>query len=200
MLGEWRTRCASGRLYRESRGKTSRRAAPCETSESAPSQLRDAHYSDMARQPANVAGLYRNNPKALGPASFPPSRLPGRVVWIEEGRHGLTKVAQGLLLYHLGPCGEPRIFRSGFGQLATLFQVARSTRLPAMPMRVLFNREVPDKPGMCAVVSQRRLLTGRRKQTVTRHANMISSITDISEEVRWRPVPDEFSVGVPHVQ
>jgi hypothetical protein len=165
-----------------------------------PANFRDAHCSDMARQTANVMGPYRNNPKAFGAASFPPSRPPGRVVRIEEGHHGLTKVAQGLLLYHLGPCGEPRIFRSGFGQLATLFQVAGSTCLPEMPMRVLFNREVPDEPGMCAVVPQRRLLTGGRKQTVTRHTNMISSATDIPEEVRRRPVPDEFSVGVPRFQ
>ena len=54
------------------------------------------------------------------------------------------------------------------------------------PVPVLLDCQVPDEPGVAAVVPQDCLLGGRGKQTVPENANTISSRTDISGEVKRR--------------
>jgi hypothetical protein len=54
---------------------------------------------------------------------------------------------------------------------------------------VLLYGQVPQVPGVGAVLSQRRLLGGRGEQPVSRHANTIATTTDIPEEVKRRLLP-----------
>src|SRR2546430_770144 len=54
------------------------------------------------------------------------------------------------------------------------------------PMRLLLDCEVPYEPGMRAVVPQHYSLSECRCQAVTRHANIISGIAGIPEEVNRR--------------
>jgi hypothetical protein len=75
---------------------------------------------------------------------------------------------------------------AGLGELPTLLQVTWRACPAGPPMRLLLDREVPYKPGVCAMVSQDRSLGSRRCQAITRHSNMISSGSDISEEVKRR--------------
>ena len=50
-------------------------------------------------------------------------------------------------------------------------------------------REVPHVPGMRAVIPQQRRLGGCGKQPVPEHANILSTATDISGEVKRRFFP-----------
>jgi len=54
---------------------------------------------------------------------------------------------------------------------------------------VLFDGEVPDVPGVAAVVPQHRFLGGGRAEPVPGHANTLSDTTDISGEVKRRFLP-----------
>jgi hypothetical protein len=60
-----------------------------------------------------------------------------------------------------------------------------------VPVRVLFDGQVPHEPGMGAMVSQQCLLGRRGNQAVPRHANILTNAPDISEEVKRR-----FLVGL----
>jgi hypothetical protein len=54
---------------------------------------------------------------------------------------------------------------------------------------VLLDGQVPDVPGVAAVVPQHRLLGGRGEQPVPGHANTLSDTADISGEVKRRFLP-----------
>jgi hypothetical protein len=54
---------------------------------------------------------------------------------------------------------------------------------------VLLDGEVPDVPGVAAVVPQHRLLGGGGEQPVPGHANTLSDAADISGEVTRRFLP-----------
>jgi hypothetical protein len=54
------------------------------------------------------------------------------------------------------------------------------------PVPVLLDRQVPDEPGVAAVVPQDCLRGGRGKQAVPRKTNTISSDIDIPGEVKRR--------------
>ena len=103
---------------------------------------------------------------------------------------GLGEVAQRLLLHHVRACGQPRVLRAGGGELSALLQVARSALAPRAPVSVLLDREVPNVPGVAAVVPQHRLLGGRWDQTVPGHTNTLASDTDIFREVKRRFLSD----------
>ena len=61
---------------------------------------------------------------------------------------------------------------------------------------VLLDGEVPDVPGVAAVVPQHCLLGGRGEQPVPGHANTLSDTADISGEVKRRFLP-ALKAGVP---
>jgi hypothetical protein len=54
---------------------------------------------------------------------------------------------------------------------------------------VLLDGEVPEAPGVAAVVPQHGLLGGRGEQPVPGHANTLANTTDISGEVTRRFLP-----------
>jgi hypothetical protein len=108
----------------------------------------------------------------------------------EEIRHSLGEIAQRLLLDHLGAGRQPRVPGPRGGELPALFQVARRTHPARVPVGVLLDGQVPDVPGVAAVVPQHRFLRGCGVEPVPeRHTNILSDGTDISGEVkrRFRP-------------
>jgi len=54
------------------------------------------------------------------------------------------------------------------------------------PVRVLLDRQVPDQPGVAAVVAENCRLGGRGGQAVPGQTNALSDSTDISGEVKRR--------------
>jgi hypothetical protein len=126
-----------------------------------------------------------NNSESLVPPGFPPRRTPGWISRIKEGRHCLSEVTQSLLLYRLGTCGQPRVRRTGSGELAALLQIARSAHTALVPVRVLLDRQVPHEPGVGTMVPQYHLLGWRGVQPVPVHTNTLATTTDISWAVKW---------------
>ena len=68
---------------------------------------------------------------------------------------------------------------------AAMFRAAFTSALSVKPQAV-HDGQVPDEPGVRAVVPQHRLLGGRGEQTVPGHANTLASTADISGEVTRR--------------
>jgi hypothetical protein len=87
-----------------------------------------------------------------------PGRPPGRVARVEERCHRPGEVAQGLLLDGLGAGRQPRVLGPRGGELPALLEVAGSALAAGVPVGVLFDGEVPDVPGVAAVVPQHCLL------------------------------------------
>jgi hypothetical protein len=58
-----------------------------------------------------------------------------------------------------------------------------------VPVGMLFGGQVPDVPGVAAVVPQHRFLGGRGEQTEPGHANTLSDTADTSGEVTRRFLP-----------
>ena len=156
-----------------------------------PANLRNPNLADLARHTAYIPLFATaNNPEPFIPSGLPPRRTPGRVFRVEEGRHRLLEITQSLLLHRLRSCGQPRVLRTGSGQLAALLQVARSAGAPTVPLRVLFNRQIPHEPSMRAMISQHCLLGWRRKQAVSGHTNTLATTTDIFRTAGgWRSRP-----------
>ena len=70
-----------------------------------------------------------------------------------------------------------------------LLQVARRAFAARAPVGVLLDGEVPDVPGVAAVVPKHRFLGGGGEQPVPGHANILAITTDISGEVMRRFLP-----------
>jgi hypothetical protein len=144
----------------------------------------------MAGHPADVPlPAAAHDPESLIPAGLAPRRPPGRVARVEERRHRPGVVAQRLLLDRLGARRQPRVPGSGGGELPALLPVAGSARPAGVPVGVLLDGQVPDVPGVPAVVPQHGLLGGGGEQPVPGHANTLSDGTDISGEVTRRFLP-----------
>ncbi len=75
------------------------------------------------------------------------------------------------------------------GELTALFQVARGALAAGVPVGVLLDGQVPDVPGVAAVVLQHGLLGGGGEQPVPGHTNTLSDGADISGELRRRFLP-----------
>ena len=81
------------------------------------------------------------------------------------------------------------MLRPGLGELPALLQLAWRALAAGVPVGVLLDGEVPDVPGVAAVILQHRLLGGCGVQPVPGHANTLSDATDISGEVMRRFLP-----------
>src|SRR5690242_19171858 len=162
--------------------------------ESHPPGLRYPHLTHVAGQAAHIPLLpaLPDDPESLVPAGLAPGRPPGRVAWVEKRGPRLGEVPQRLLLDHLGPRGQPRILGSCLGELAALRQVTRRAVAARAPVRVLLHGQVPDVPGVGAVVPQHRFLGGRGEQPVLGHTNTLAISTDIflGGEVAFLPRPE----------
>jgi hypothetical protein len=176
---------APGAIKGDTVGRYARRygAGPAKSD---PPRLGDTHFSDVAGQATDVAGLDGDDPESLVPAGLSPGRPSGRVSWVEERGHCLSEIPQGLLLHHLGAFRQPVVLGAGSGELTTLLQVARGGRTAGTPVGVLLDSEIPYVSGVGAVIPQDCLLGRRRGQPVSRHANTVSTDSDIPREVTRR--------------
>ena len=161
------------------------RAGPAEPH---PAGLRHPNFAHMAGQAVHIPSppASPHDPESLMPPGLTPRRPPSRAPRTEKGSHRLCEVPHGLLLHHLGACGQPGILGPGYGELTALLEVARRASPARVPVPVLLDGGIPDKPGVAAVFSQHRLLGGRRKQPVPGHANTLANIADIPKEVKRR--------------
>ena len=156
-----------------------------------PSGLRYPNLADMAGQAAHVPLLSAPpyDPEPLMPSGLAPRRSTSWVLRVEERGRCLGEIPQRLLLHRLGTCSQPWELRPSSGELPALLHIARSALSAGTPMLVLLDGQVPDEPGMGAVVPQHRFLGGRRTQPVPRHTNTLSIDSDISKEVKRRVLP-----------
>ena len=152
-----------------------------------PTCFRDPHLACPTAWPPHMLRLHRYDTETLIALGFPPCRP--AVCSSEEIRHGLGKVAQCLLLNHLGAFAQPGERSAGGGELAALLYIARGTAASGPPPGLLLYRKVPNKPRLCAMISQHPLLKGRWDEAIPGHANTIANTADISREVKWRSFP-----------
>ena len=164
------------------------RAGPAEPH---PPGLQHPDQADLTGHTAHVPlpAAPPGDPESLIPPGLAPRRPPGRVRRVEERRHRPGEVAQRLLLHGLGAGGQPRVLGPRLGELPALLRVARRARPARAPVGVLLDGQVPDVPGVAAVVPQHGLLGGGGEQPVPGHANTVSDGTDISGEVTRRFFP-----------
>ena len=135
------------------------------------------------------SGLDSDDPASFVASGFAPGRSPGRVARVEERGSRLGEVPQRLLLDHLRTRGQPWVLGASGGELSALLQVAGNTLAAWVPVRMLFDGQIPYVPGMAAVLPQHGLLGGRGVQPVPRYANTLSTTADISGEVKRRFLP-----------
>ncbi|TCO62415.1 hypothetical protein EV192_102553 [Actinocrispum wychmicini] len=139
-------------------------ARPLETN---PPHLRHPQPSVPTVEPLNMLAFQANLSKSLIPANFAPRRC--TTVAFEEATHSLGKVPQRLLLHGHAARSQPRKLRTRLGQLTGLLVIARRRGTTRCPMPVLLACEVPDKPGLGAVLQQTNFLVRRWGHAVTRH-------------------------------
>ncbi len=156
-------------------------------SEPDPTALGDEYFPCSPAQLAHMFRFDPDNAKPFVASGLAPCRF--AVSAGEEVPHGLHKVAERLLLHHLTANPQPGMFSPRGRELPALLRVTRRTRPAGAVPRLLFTGEVPDKPGMGAMLPQHRFLGNRWKQAVTRHTKTLSSTTDIPEEVKRRVIP-----------
>jgi hypothetical protein len=140
-----------------------------------PADLGHPHLTQPAIQILNVMRFNADLPKPFMPSPSAPRRAAVRSS--KKVAHRLGEVPQRLLLHGLRASRQPIVVGAGRGQLGAPLGVAR--RATAwLPMLLLLNGQVPDKPGMTAMLVQHGSLLGARKQPVSRHARTITASTD----------------------
>jgi hypothetical protein len=150
-----------------------------------PADLGHPHLTQPAIQIFNVMRFNADLPKPFMPSPSAPRRAAVRSS--KKVAHRLGEVPQRLLLHGLRASRQPIVVGAGRGQLGALLGVAR--RATAwLPMLLLLNGQVPDKPGMTAMLVQHGSLRGARKQPVSRHARTMPPATRHRKE-RRRPHP-----------
>src|SRR5262249_12697254 len=128
--------------------------------------------------PARAASLRRvraalsGDAESFVPAGFPPRRASVRAT--KEVAHGLPEVTKRLLLDCGAPRGEPRVIGAGCRELSALLHAGRHWPTTRTPPRVLLDRQIPDVPGVGAVLPQDGFLFDSRHKSVSEYANIIS--------------------------
>jgi hypothetical protein len=138
-----------------------------------PARFRDPHLAPVPVQAAYIGGPDGDDSESLVPSGFSPCRTP--VSSREEVRHSLGVVAERLLLHHLAALPQPRMRRTGRGELTTLLQVAGRAGTVRTPPRLLLHCQVPHVPGMNAMAGQDRFLFQCWHQPVSTHTNIIAN-------------------------
>jgi len=144
-----------------------------------PACLRYPDLTVIAAESAHLARFDGDDPESLVPARLAPRRPLRRIRPVEGRCYRLGEVPQRLLLHYLTARTQPVMFRTDSGKLPTLLQIARRALPSRMPVRVLLDGKVPHVPGVRAMVPQYCLLGGCKDQPVSRHANTLSTGTDI---------------------
>jgi hypothetical protein len=138
----------------------------------------DFGYPDLpvaAAEPFDVARFEADLPESFMCAGLAPRRATMGAV--KKVAHRLGEVAQRLLLHGLGPSCQPVVFGAGRGQLRALLVVIG--RLAAwLPVPLLLDGQIPDKPGVATVLGQRDHLLRAGKQPKSAHINNLGMTTD----------------------
>ncbi len=139
----------------------------------------DLRYPDLpiaAAQPFGVARFDSDLPETFMLAVLAPRRA--TVSAIDKVPHGLRELAQRLLLLHcLGPSCQPVIFGAGCSQLRALVVVTGRVAT-WLPVPLLLDGQIPDKPGMATVLGQRDHLLRAGKQPTPARMNNLGRTTD----------------------
>jgi len=156
-----------------------------------PTNLRHPDLAGVPTEPTHLPlpSSPPRNPEPLVPSSLSPRRVPGRVLRIQECGHRPREIPERLLLHRLGSSSQPCVLRPGLGELSALLYIARCPGAARMPVRVLFDGQIPHISGMRAMIAQCRLLRGRGEQPVPGHTNTVAMTTDISGGVKRRFLP-----------
>ena len=149
-----------------------------------PACLWDPNLADIARDSADVPlpATLTHDTKSLVPPCFPPRRKPVRST--EEVRHGLREIPQCLLLDRLAAIAQPRVFGARCGELSTLLQVAWRAIPPRAPVGMLLDRQVPNVPGLGAVLRQGRFLLRIRGHSISSHTNIVAKMEGGKRQLR----------------
>ena len=130
---------------------------PRET-EAHPADLGHPYPAEAAVQPLDVMRFHSDLAESLMHTSFAPRRpavRPG-----EKVTHRLSEIPQRLLLHGLRAGRQPVMFGAGRSQLSALLVVAG--RVPSrLPVLLLFDGQIPHKPGVATILGQHRRLLGR---------------------------------------
>ncbi len=133
-----------------------------------PTDFRDEYRGPLPVQPDHPGCLATDDAESLALSGFAPGRSA-----VGAGVEALgcsVEVAQRLLLDSLGSCSKPVGRSSCLGQLPTLLGKGRCRALIPSPHRPLFKRQVPDVPGMPALLEQVAPLHRRGVHAEPRHA------------------------------
>jgi hypothetical protein len=147
-----------------------------------PARFRDVHLGPVPVQAPHIGRSNVHNPETLVATRLPPRRPAVRAV--EIASHGLVVIADCLLLDNRAALCQPRIVRTGFGQLAASLYKARHPASATTPTRSLLNAEVPYVAGVGAMPEQRGFLPACRLKAVPeRHTNILAIHDTMSESM-----------------
>jgi hypothetical protein len=113
-----------------------------------------------------------------------PAMAPGK-----EPGHRVREIPQSLLLDDNAARSEPAECCPRLRQLPTLLCQARCRLTSWPPPRLLLDRQIPNEPGVRAVLAKCQLLRGRRQQAISGHESNLTATTDILREVKRRYEP-----------
>ncbi len=139
-----------------------------------PTHLGDPYLPVAAAEPLDVARLHSDLPKSFMRAGFTPGRA--TVGAVKEIAHRVGEVPQRLLLHGLRSGGQPVVCGARRGQLRTLLAVSGCVAA-RLPMPLLLHGQIPHKPGMATVLSQRACLLNAGQQPKPRHHHNINTTT-----------------------
>ena len=142
-----------------------------------PADLGYPHPTEPAVHTLNVVGFDPDLPESLMHTGFAPRRSGGASRRKSCASPGRSPAAPAAAQSDSRP--QPTEHRTRRGQLRALLVVAGRTA-PGRPVLLLLDSQVPHVPRMAAVLGQRSLLLGSRKQPVTRHPRNLNPTTDNS--------------------
>jgi hypothetical protein len=163
-------------------------------SEPDPTSLGHSYGAHFAGQPPDLPRLQFYDTKALMSSRLAPGRSP--VSSVEEGSHRLREVPQSLLLHHVAASIQPRELSSRDSQLSRLLHISGCWGASRAVMKVLLHSQVPNEPGMRAVLTKDQLLLRCRRQSIPGHTPSLVTPTDNREEVTWRSVVRGEGAGI----
>jgi hypothetical protein len=137
-----------------------------------PSGLRDLNRCPFPIQLPHAAWLDRDDAESLVSVGFAPRWSTAGT--FEEVLHGLSMIADGLLLDDYGPGGKPRVIGPCFGQLPTPLSEAGRLSPPGAPFVFLLNTQIPYVPRMSTMPQQYGLLFKAWLKAISSHVKIVT--------------------------
>jgi hypothetical protein len=158
-----------------------------------PADLGHPHPTKPAVQPLGMMRFHRDLPESFMHTGFAPRRAAVRSA--EKVAHRLGEVPQSLLLHRLRPGRQPVVLAASRSQLSTLL-VVPGRAAPRLPVQLLFDRQVPHKPGMATMLAQHHRLLSGGKQPISRHPGNLTATTDKSPKGETASPPPAKAKGM----